>query len=124
MLQLDLSNSIFIPIPLHHARECERGFNQSELVARQLGATLAIPVVAHALQRIRATEPQATNKKCSRETNVSGCFAVLDPAAIRGPRVLLVDDVTTSGSTLREATRALHAAGARQVIALVVARAR
>ncbi len=142
-LQLDLASYILVPLPLHHARERERGFNQSEIIAQQVGATFAIPLIARVLQRVRATEPQASikaanndgllaqliawlfrNKKSSRATNVADCFAVSDPTLIRGRRVLLVDDVTTSGNTLREATRALRSAGARSVVALVVARAR
>jgi predicted amidophosphoribosyltransferase len=140
-LQLNLSQYIFIPIPLHHARERTRGFNQSELIANQLGATFNVPVAAHALRRVRGTAPQASiksidgfftkllawffeHKKSSRATNVADCFSVTNPAAICGHRILLVDDVTTSGATLREATRALRDAGARSIVALVVARAR
>ncbi len=121
---LDLSHAVLLPVPLHYERERARGFNQAELIARVVGSTFHVPVVTNILQRIRHTEPQASNKKCSRETNVLGCFATVRSDALRGRRVILVDDVTTSGATLREATHALRAIGARNIVALVVARAR
>lgn len=112
-----------IPIPLGSARLRERGFNQSELLAREVAAHFALPLRADALIRVRNTKPQSALTHAARRENVRGCFVVRDRDAVQGRNILLIDDVVTSGSTLLEATAALKAAGARRVIALVAAKA-
>lgn len=109
-----------IPVPLHPTRLKRRGFNQSLELARLPAKRLGIPLDHGALVRVRDTVPQMLLSKKERSTNLDGAF-LADPARVRGKRVLLVDDVVTTGSTLREAVKALLAAGALSVDALVAA---
>lgn len=114
---------IIVPIPLHSRRKRERGFNQSELLARHLGDTFELPVATTCLNRVKNTMPQISleNDK-ERGENISGAFSVADPASIGKKTVLLVDDVVTSGATLKEAAFVLRKAGARSVWGLAIAR--
>lgn len=110
-----------LPIPLSQERLAERGYNQSWLLARRLAPEKA---EASLLLRIRHTPPQRTLPRSERLTNLQGAFAV-DPLRVREVRdrkLLLVDDVMTSGASLRAATQALLQAGAAQVSTLVLAR--
>lgn len=110
-----------LPIPLSRERLSERGYNQSWLLARALAADKADPGL---LLRIRHTPPQRTLPRSERLSNLMGAFAV-DPLranGLRGQKLLLVDDVMTSGASLHAAARALLQAGAAQVSALVLAR--
>lgn len=117
---------VMVPIPLHPKRERERGFNQSALLAEALShhrPFIAFPVTG-ALLRIRNTGTQTERPDYrARRTNVSGCFAVSDDAAIYGKNVLLIDDVSTSGATLEEAAHVLKRAGAGCIVGLVFAKA-
>lgn len=114
--------SVLVPIPLHRARERERGFNQAALLAAEIGARLDL-AVEPALRRRRATGPQvALASFPERRANMAGAFAVTDEAAVAGRTAILVDDVSTSGATLSEAARVLRAAGARTVWALAIAK--
>lgn len=109
-----------VPVPLHPARLRKRGFNQSALLARPVARALAVPLVTSELRRVRDTPPQASLAAPARATNVRGAFV-----ALRAPasRVLLVDDVRTTGATLAECADALVTAGVDEVITLVLARA-
>lgn len=110
-----------LPVPLSTQRLRERGFNQSALLARQLAGPRAD---AHTLLRVHATEVQSGLPRAQRLRNLRGAFAV-EPAraaALRGQRVVLVDDVMTTGATLHAATEALREAGAGHVTAIVLAR--
>lgn len=111
-----------VPVPLSPRRERGRGFNQSALIARHLAGD-AMPVASEWLARTRDTPPQVGQDRAARHANVAGAFLCPDPAAVRGRRVLLLDDVATTGATLDACARALRAAGAASVHALVVARA-
>lgn len=118
-----LTGFTVVPIPLHPARERARGFNQSALIARILARRLHIPSDTVSLVRVHATKPQSELEDMrERLLNVKGCFEA-PPRACEGKRILLVDDVATSGATLLDASRALKEAGARKIIALVVAKA-
>jgi ComF family protein len=110
-----------LPIPLSRQRLAERGYNQSWLLARRLAPDKAD---ADLLLRIRHTPPQRTLPRAERLTNLQGAFAVdpLRSREVRGRRLVLVDDVMTSGASLRAATQVLLQAGAAQVSALVLAR--
>jgi len=101
-----------IPVPLHSARKRERGYNQSELLAREVAARLGIPVLTRALKRVRNTRSQTGLKREERLLNVQGAFRVKDKPAVSGKAVLLVDDVTTTGATLEACGEALILAGA------------
>ncbi|MDA0352443.1 MAG: phosphoribosyltransferase family protein [Chloroflexi bacterium] len=119
---------VVIPIPLARQRERRRGFNQAQLIAAEVAAALALPLDERGLTRLRASAAQASLGAAERATNLEDAFraAQLEPTSrargLVGARVLLVDDVTTTGSTLNEAARALRAGGAAAVFALAVAR--
>ena len=110
--QLDL----VIPIPLHQRRWRERGYNQSELLTGVLEHELGLPSLASALERSRHTRPQVGLTSEERRANVLGAFTA-NPALVKGKRIMVVDDVYTSGSTLNAAAEALHQAGASSVTA-------
>jgi ComF family protein len=113
---------VIVPIPLHPARERERGFNQSALIAELLSVHTRLPLQA-ALQRVRYTTTQTAFDRVERMQNLRGAFRLRKTADVRGLRVLLVDDVLTTGSTLSECARVLKTAGARSVHAATAARA-
>ena len=123
-MPLDLRDFIVIPVPLSKRRRRGRGFNQSEKIAVPFAAHFRLPVAAGLLVRARHTSPQSDAASVAeRMKNIRDCFAVRDPSSLAGRKVLLVDDVITSGATFFEAARTLHAAGARSIVALAVARA-
>ncbi|MPZ98412.1 MAG: ComF family protein [Dehalococcoidia bacterium] len=108
-----------VPVPLHPARERRRGFNQAEHIARTVAEVLALPERTDLVRRVRETPPQATLDAVRRERNLGDAFAAHGPVP---PRLLLVDDVTTTGATLGAVAATLRAAGAEQVWALALAR--
>lgn len=110
-----------VPVPLHWRRRLTRGYNQAERIARPLAALLGLPFAAP-LSRSRATPPQSLLGRAERLTNLRRAFRVRRPGEIRGLRVLLVDDVATTGATLDAAAAALRNAGAAAVTALVAGR--
>ncbi|MCX7021165.1 MAG: ComF family protein [bacterium] len=112
---------VVVPVPLHVKRLRWRGFNQSRLLAKRVAAHWGVPL-AEPLVRVRNTIPQATLPAEARLTNVAGAFAVRDPGIVAGRRVCLVDDVSTTGSTILECGKVLREAGATEVRAYVLAR--
>ena len=112
-----------VPIPLHFKRLRTRGFNQSALIAKPIARALGLPLQADVLRRVRDTDPQAGLAKAARAENIHGAFVAQRPLRIRGRRILLVDDVITTGETVKEAARVLSAAGAASVKAIAAARA-
>jgi len=110
---------IVVPLPLAPARQRERGFNQAAEIARRVASHLRVPLVA-ALARVRDTPAQAALPWRERGRNVRGAFAALP--AIQGKGVAIVDDVLTTGATLRAAARAAAAGGACSIDVWVVAR--
>ena len=113
---------ILVPIPLHRVRKRERGYNQSEWIARGLSEELKIPVRASVLRRNRQTRTQTKLTAVERERNVRGAFHVLDPLAVKGRTVFLVDDVITTGATLNACAECLKNAGVVSVVGLALAR--
>jgi ComF family protein len=116
--------SALVPVPLHWRRLWARRFNQAAALARVISDASGVPVLDDALERIRATRQQVGLAKTERATNVQGAFRVPDAkqASVAGKRLVLVDDVLTSGATVDTCTRALLRAGAAQVDVLVFAR--
>ena len=112
---------LIIPVPLHRTRLRQRGYNQALLLARELGELDRYPVTSQGLRRVRPTVTQQGLDAGERRRNVRGAFEV-DGEPVRGKRVLLVDDVMTTGATLHECARILRRAGATDVAAAVVAR--
>jgi ComF family protein len=118
---------LLVPVPLHRARFRDRGFNQAAALAMYAGRSLHLWSAPHALRRVRNTPSQTELGMNERHRNVRGAFSVSNARALRRLReaghVAVVDDVTTTGSTLAEAKCVLLAAGVRQVDLWAVARA-
>ncbi|MCD6289487.1 MAG: ComF family protein [Anaerolineae bacterium] len=117
-----ITGDCLVPVPLHPERERERGYNQAALLAQVLGDRLGLPVVANAIRRTRATQPQVHLDASARWENVMGAFA---PAhvSMHGRQPVLIDDVCTTGATLIACAQALLEAGATRVWAYTLARA-
>ncbi len=111
---------IVIPIPLSRAKERWRGFNHADLIAKELALHFQLPVNTRILKRTKETTSQYKLDKFARKQNIKGAFTVVGD--VKSKKVLLVDDVCTSGSTLAEAARALYASGAAYVAAFTLSR--
>ena len=107
-----------VPVPLHWTRKWSRGFNQSSILAGAVSKALGIPVLA-ALRRVKRTKDQTKLSRQKRPANVRGAFRAAKN--VEGKKLLLLDDVTTTGATLEECRRALVEAGAVEISAAVVA---
>lgn len=117
-----VTGEVLVPVPLHKKRLRERGYNQSVLLAKELGRLTHLPVVDDCLIRERHTPPQVRTLNVEeRRSNVAGVFTCRDDR-LRDKQVLLVDDVSTSGATLDACAVALKAVGAASVWGLVLAR--
>jgi ComF family protein len=110
---------VVVPVPIHPVRLAERGYNQSALLARPVARAHGLRFAPRALERVRDTAMQTALDRGARRRNVEGAF--LARTALRGRQVLLVDDIRTTGSTLRACADALHEVGARRVFPLVLA---
>ena len=113
-----------IPIPLHAKRQKQRGYNQSELICKELSLIdpVSFTYISDVLYRKRDTPSQTTlQNKAERIKNVRDCFAVTDPSRIKNTNIILIDDITTTGSTLKEAMKILRKNGAKKVAAYTVA---
>lgn len=106
---------VVVPLPLHRKRERQRGYNQSEWIARGIADSLGIPLSVGNLVRSRITSTQTRKNRFERWQNVEGIFTVLRPQEYTGRHVLVVDDVVTTGATLEAAVVALRDAGSSRV---------
>ncbi|MCS7064907.1 MAG: ComF family protein [Fimbriimonadales bacterium] len=111
-----------IPVPIHPLRRAMRGFNQAEEIAQAISAQLGIPMMSHLLRRRFYRRPQVGLTAAQRWENVQGAYEVVHPGRVQGCRVLLLDDVFTTGSTFDACADALKQAGASAVFALAIAR--
>jgi ComF family protein len=121
---IDVNNAVIVPIPLHGEKIMKRGFNQSELIAKEIGKEFGIKVV-NALKRVKNTPPQIEMKNdMAREENLKGAFAI-DPIgySVLAKDLILIDDVLTTGATIREAMKVLRKLKPGKIVALVAARA-
>lgn len=109
------SEALIIPVPLHRWRLWGRGFNQSGLVASQLGKAWGLPIDTRLLRRVKRTKPLKGLNHIQRRKAVSGAFAVVDRDRVKARTVVLIDDVLTSGSTAEACARVLRRAGASRV---------
>jgi ComF family protein len=112
---------IVVPVPLHSRRKRQRGYNQAELLARSLTREIAIPYLCP-LRRIRPTLPQVGLSDLQREENVRKAFVCTKSADVSGKRILLIDDVMTTGATVSSAAQSLIDGGALRVSVLTIAR--
>lgn len=110
-----------VAVPLHRARLSRRGYNQSELLARALGAQIHLPLIEGGLFRVRNTPPQVEQNGAARLANLSGAFSG-ERVRLEGVKILLIDDVLTTGATLNACAHAALDAGAASVEALTLAR--
>jgi ComF family protein len=115
------SFDVIVPMPLHWFKQWQRGFNQADLLAREIGHKWGVPV-RPVIRRRRATSPQAGLTNAKRRANVRGAFRVARGKPLQGMRVLLVDDVVTTGATASACARVLKRAGAAHVALLALAR--
>jgi ComF family protein len=113
---------LLVPVPLHPWRLFRRRYNQAALLALELSRLSGVPVWPDALRRIRATPPQGRLSGRARHRNVRGAFRLRQPQAVAGRRILLIDDVMTTGATLEECARLLRMGGASGVDVLTLAR--
>jgi ComF family protein len=115
--------SAVVPVVLHPARRAWRGFDQASLLSTALAHALDRPLWADVLVRVRNTAPQLRLSPAEREANIHAAFEARQPSKLKGAALLIVDDVYTTGATLREAARALKHGGAAAVYALTLTRA-
>lgn len=113
--------NMIVPVPLSDKRMKERGFNQAEMLSQKVAETTGLVHTVRALTKIKDTKSQAQLSPFERGTNLSGAF-LADSSLVRGRRIIITDDVYTTGNTLRECAKALKAAGAERVMGLTVAR--
>lgn len=122
---LAAKNYLVVPIPLHPDKLKERGFNQAELLSLEIADLLGLKTNKDILIRTKKTSAQAELKDYEkRKDNLAGAFRIEHPEQIAGKNLILVDDVFTSGATMNEAVRVLRLAGARKIIAFVIAKTR
>jgi competence protein ComFC len=118
------SADLIIPVPLHPSRERARGFNQAALLARELSRLSTLPLDEHSVvRRVHTERHRAGMDARSRRESVAGAFAVRHTDSIKGRRVLLIDDVFTTGATVSTCAAVLKDAGAEEVFVLTIARA-
>ena len=111
---------LIIPVPLHRKRFLERGFNQAEMLARAVAEKFRVEVSSDALERERWTESQVNLEEGERQKNVEGAFKLLDSSKILNKRIILVDDVLTTGATMEACAKVLGAGGAKEVWAMAL----
>ncbi len=111
-----------VPVPLCRKRMRERGFNQAELLARTINRYYEVPVIP-VLERVKETKPQFDLNRQARFKNMAGAFRVREPAMLADKRVLLLDDIYTTGATIAECSRALKWARAKRIEVLTLSRA-
>jgi len=116
-LSMHYRPDLVVEVPMHGVRRRERGFNQAAWLAEAVAARLAAPWLEGALTRVHPTPPQTRLGAAARRSNLRGAFRVRDPEALRGRKVLLVDDVITTGSTVEACLDVLQASGAEAVAA-------
>ena len=118
----DFTDFILIPVPLAKRRQRWRGFNQAEEISLNLAEFWKIPLLNGTLFKIKNTLPQVELSDEERKESIKGAFICKSPEKIKGKKILLVDDVFTTGSTMTECARILKVSGAREIVGIVVAR--
>jgi competence protein ComFC len=111
-----------VPVPLHPRKQRHREFNQAEYLTDALSRVFGVPSLKGKVRRVRDTSTQTKLDAEGRARNLRGAFAVRDPRTFKGKRLVLVDDVFTTGATLNSCAKVLRSGGAQEVVALTVAR--
>lgn len=120
----DFRDFHIIPIPLEKKKLKKRGFNQAEEIAKVLSSFLDLPLILDCLIKTKETIAQVKLTIEERKENIKGVFSIQNEELIRNKKILLIDDIYTTGSTMEEAAKTLKKAGAKEIIGLVVARAK
>ncbi len=113
---------IIIPVPIHKKRENERGYNQSELIARKLANNLKIELLTDSLIKQKNTLPQSTLSKKQREENVKTVYKIKNKQKIKNKKIILLDDIYTTGATAEECSKILKQNGAKEILVLTIAK--
>jgi ComF family protein len=121
LLEMEKLDAI-VPVPLHRRRLRERGFNQAELLGNIVGKYFGLPLLP-AVERTRDTQAQFDLPREKRFNNIAEAFSVARPVEIEGRRIMLIDDIYTTGATITECSRALKAAGAKRIEVATLSRA-
>jgi len=116
-----LKFDLVMPVPMSSARQRVRGYNQAERLAQVVARELSVPLNTTAAARSRSVRPQVGLSREARQRNLAGAFTVKETAIVTGKTILLIDDVSTTGSSLHEVSKALKAAGAKGVYGLTLA---
>jgi len=131
LLALKVQNTIqlnqidmIIPVPLHRSKQKQRGYNQAELIATYVAKLLCIPLKSNILVKTYETKSQSVLSRNERLSNIEDLFKVVNVQAIYNKNILIIDDIVTTGSTLNQCSKALRQAGARIIVAGVVATTR
>lgn len=119
----EFSDFILIPLPLEKKRLRWRGFNQTEEVGKNLADFLKIPILTNVLFKIKNTLPQVNLSEAERKENVKGCFLIKNEFQIKNKKILLLDDIYTTGATMEEAAKILKKAGVKEIVGMVLAKA-
>ncbi|MBI2067791.1 MAG: ComF family protein [Deltaproteobacteria bacterium] len=122
MIDEQIKGDWLIPVPLHPKRLRERGFNQAVVMSKVISRVTGIPFSPFLLRRVRDTSPQTGLEAVDRKKNMKGAFQVEKEALLEGKQVILIDDVYTTGATLRECGKVLKKAGAVEINVCVAAR--
>lgn len=112
---------IMICIPMYISKKMQRGYNQSELIAKEIARTIGLKYINRNLVKIKNTKKQSTLTKNQREENVKNAFAVRNLDDIKNKNIILFDDIYTTGSTVNECSRVLKKAGAKEIVVLTLA---
>lgn len=113
---------IIISVPMHKNKKAVRGYNQCELIAREITKQLELDYEKDVLIKVKNTEIQSTLTKLQRIENVKGAFCIKDETKVKGKKIILVDDIYTTGSTVNECSKVLKKAGASEICVVTIAK--
>lgn len=113
---------IIIPVPIHKKRYKERGYNQSELLASEIAKTLNISIEKHVLTKNVNNTPQSKLSKIERKNNANGVYKIINAQKIKNKKIIIIDDIYTTGSTANECSKVLKQAGASEIAVFTIAK--
>lgn len=113
---------IIIPVPMHKNKEAVRGYNQSSLVAKEIAKNIRIEFRKDVLIKTRDTKVQSSLNKAQREENVKNCFEIINKEIIKNKKIILIDDIYTTGNTVNECSKVLKLAGAKEILVITIAK--